>query len=85
MYSRWYANTLQKKGKIMEKFEDLFNPSFLKETKSRAAIPADATVTMAYVPLQESLKTYGDNEGLEKGTIFPVLNKEFCGRMVKSV
>lgn len=31
----------------MEKFEDLFNPSFLKETKSRAAIPADATVTMA--------------------------------------
>lgn len=69
----------------MEKFEDLFNPSFLKETKSRAAIPADATVTMAYVPFQESLKTYSDNEGLEKGTIFPVLNKEFCGRMVKSV
>lgn len=69
----------------MEKFEDLFNPSFLKETKSRTAIPADATVTMAYVPLQESLKTYGDKEGLENGTIFPVLNKEFCGRMVKSV
>ena len=69
----------------MEKFEDLFNPSFLKETKSRPAIPDDATVTMAYVPLQESLKTYSDNEGLENGTIFPVLNKEFCGRMVKSV
>lgn len=69
----------------MEKFEDLFNPSFLNETKSRAAIPDDATVTMAYVPLQESLKTYGDKEGLENGTIFPVLNKEFCGRMVKSV
>lgn len=66
----------------MENFEDLFNPSFLKTTKRRPSLPEDASVTMAYVPLQESLKTYGFEEGLNNGTIFPVLNKEFCGRMV---
>ena len=39
----------------MEIFEDLFNPSFLQNTNERPALPKDATVTMAYVPLQEGL------------------------------
>lgn len=69
----------------MEKYEDLFNPTFLKNTKRRPALPDDASVTMAYIPLQESLKTYSPEQGLENGTIFPVLNKEFCGRMVRRV
>lgn len=67
----------------MEIYTDLFNPSFLKEYKKRPALPTDATVTMAYIPLQESLKTYPEEEGLNNGTIFPTLNKEFKGRMVE--
>lgn len=70
----------------MEKFEDLFNPSFLKNnTEKRPPIPKDASVTMAYIPLQEGIETYGEEEGLHNGTIFPVLNKPFCGKMVKKV
>lgn len=69
----------------MEIYTDLFNPSFLKEQNRRPPLPADASVTMAYIPLQESLKTYPEEEGLKNGTIFPTLNKEFYGRMVKKV
>lgn len=70
----------------MEKFEDLFNPSFLKNSgEKRPPFPKDATPTMAYIPLQEGLETYSEEEGLNNGTIFPVLNKPFCGRMVKKV
>ncbi len=65
----------------MENYVDLFQPSFLKKDK-RTAIPEDATVTMAYVPLQLEIITYGNDEGLDNGTIFPALNKPFMGRMV---
>lgn len=68
----------------MEKFEDLFNPSFLKNTaEKRPPIPKDANPTMAYIPLQEGLEMYKEEEGLCNGTIFPVLDKPFCGKMVK--
>lgn len=63
----------------MEKYEDLFNPTFLKKSERRPALPADASVTMAYVPLQEGLETYNEEVGLSNGTIFPQLNKEFKG------
>jgi hypothetical protein len=62
----------------MEKYEDLFTPTFLKST-SRPAIPKDASVTMAYIPLQEGIETYEEEVGLNNGTIFPQLNKEFKG------
>lgn len=65
----------------MENYVDLFQPSFLKKDK-RTAIPEDATVTMAYVPLQLEIITYDNDEGLDNGTIFPPLNKPFMGRMV---
>lgn len=68
----------------MEKYTDLFKPSFLKADK-RTALPEDAAVTMAYVPLQLEVITYEDEKGLENGTIFPALNKPFSGRMVKQV
>lgn len=64
----------------MENYVDLFQPSFLKKDK-RTAIPEDATVTMAYVPLQLEIITYDNDEGLDNGTIFPALNKPFMGRM----
>ena len=68
----------------MDNYVDLFKPSFLKK-EPRTALPADASVTMAYVPLQLELITYDDSKGLDNGTIFPVLNKPFKGRMVKQV
>lgn len=66
----------------MENYVELFKPSFLKKD-NRPALPEDATVTMAYVPLQLELISYEDNEGLKNGTIFPCLNKPFKGRMVE--
>ncbi len=68
----------------MENYVDLFKPSFLKKDQ-RPALPADASVTMSYVPLQLELITYDDEKGLDNGTIFPALNKPFLGRMVKKV
>jgi hypothetical protein len=66
----------------MEKYEDLFKPSFLKN-ENRPALPEDATVTMSYIPLQLELVTYDEDKALNNGTLFPVLNKPFLGKMVK--
>lgn len=67
----------------MEKYEDMFNPSFLKNEEKpvnkRPAIPCDATVTMAYIPLQGEAVTYDEEKALNSGTLFPSLNKEFLG------
>jgi len=68
----------------MENFEELFMPTFLdKDKKKRPALPKDASVTMAYIPLQETLESYSADKALEEGTLFPELNKPFKGRMVK--
>lgn len=63
--------------------EELFAPSFLVNTERRHAIPKDASVTMAYVPLQLTVEAYKSQEGLAKGTLFPQLDKPFKGRMVR--
>ncbi|MBR6872599.1 MAG: spore coat associated protein CotJA [Ruminococcus sp.] len=34
---------------------------------------------MAYVPFQRWQKTYDDEAGLERGTVFPCLDKPFIG------
>ncbi len=62
----------------MDNYTDLFKPSFLKKER-RTALPEDATVTMAYVPLQLELVTYDEDKALCSGTLFPVLNKPFLG------
>ncbi len=71
----------------MEKYEDLFQPTFLKnkceKCEERPAIPYDATVTMAYIPLQHIDSVYDAEKALDEGTLFPELNKPFKGRMVK--
>ncbi|MBR7060751.1 MAG: spore coat associated protein CotJA [Eubacterium sp.] len=61
----------------MEVFEELFNPSFLDKNQKRPPIPKDASVTMAYVPLQETLESYSAEKALGEGTLFPELNKPF--------
>lgn len=68
----------------MDNYTDLFKPSFLRK-ESRPALPEDASVTMAYVPLQLELVTYDAEKALNNGTLFPVLNKPFMGKMVRDV
>lgn len=68
----------------MDDYVDLFKPSFLKKGK-RPALPQDAAVTMAYVPLQLELVTYDEDKALKNGTLFPALNKPFLGKMVRKV
>ena len=71
----------------MYKYEDMFNPSFLKKPDDGipAPLPKDATVTMAYVPFQQQPVLYDDtmtgfNAGISEGTMFPELNKPFLGK-----
>lgn len=66
----------------MEKYIDLFKPSFLKN-EERQSIPSDATVTMAYIPLQLDLMSYEDEKALDAGTLFPSLDKPFSAGRVK--
>ncbi len=68
----------------MDNYVDLFKPSFLKSDK-RPPLPEDASVTMAYVPLQLELVTYEYDTALKNGTLFPALNKPFMGKMVKRI
>ena len=70
--------------KNMEIFEELFTPSFLNNGDSRPPIPKDASVTMAYIPLQETLETYSENDALKNGTLYPQLDKVFKGRMINN-
>ena len=67
----------------MFKYEDKFNPSFLKKLCDDipAPLPDDTTVAMAYVPFQQQPVLYDDDmTGFCAGTIFPELNKPFMGK-----
>ena len=46
------------------------------------ALPNDPVVAMAYVPFQLDNTSYSAEKALCEGTLFPVLNKPFCGRSV---
>ncbi|MCC8023142.1 MAG: spore coat associated protein CotJA [Clostridiales bacterium] len=46
-------------------------------------LPENATVTMAYVPMQEDLEPYEPDMALKQGTLFPPLDKPFYGRAAK--
>ena len=45
-------------------------------------LPEDTVVTMAYVPFQLDKTSYSAEKALCEGTLFPGLNKPFCGRSV---
>ena len=47
------------------------------------ALPADAAVTMAYVPFQLDTKRYTDEQALCSGTLFVDLNKPFLRGALK--
>lgn len=42
-------------------------------------LPENPVVAMAYVPYQNAQKTYSPEQGVLMGTMFPCLNKPFCG------
>lgn len=44
------------------------------------ALPENPVVAMAYVPFQLDKTSYSPEVALREGTLFPVLNKPFCGR-----
>ncbi len=46
------------------------------------ALPEDTAVTMAYVPFQLDKSCYSPEKALQEGTLFPVLDKPFCGRRI---
>lgn len=41
------------------------------------ALPEDPVVTMAYVPFQTDITVYEPAKALQRGTVFPVLDKPF--------
>ena len=43
-------------------------------------LPKNPVVAMAYVPFQNAQKLYSVEQGMENGTMFPELNKEFTGK-----
>lgn len=66
---------------IMDKYEDLFNPSFLNKKGILKPLPSDAAVTMAYIPFQQEPVLYDtEEEALMQGTAFPELDKPFTGK-----
>ena len=69
----------------MFKFEESFEPSFLKKKDADipAPLPEDPALAMAYVPFQQAPVLYEDDEkSLAAGTVFPQLDKPFCGKGV---
>ena len=46
----------------------------------RSWLSADAPLAMAYVPLQALGTCYAPLQGLMRGTLFPELDKPFCGQ-----
>ena len=50
-----------------------------KESDTVSRFPAKTPLAMAYVPFQQWGETYGDDEALSKGTLFPELDLPFSG------
>lgn len=73
---------------------DKYNNIYMVETAMRkqaancpygcvtTELPSDTVVAMAYVPFQLDKTSYSVEKALCEGTLFPVLNKPFCGRSV---
>ncbi len=46
-------------------------------------VPSEAVPAMLYVPWQTDVSVYDESKALEKGTLFPCLNKPFAGKRCK--
>ena len=54
-------------------------PSFSAMQPGLPALPSDAAVAMAYVPMQTDTTVYDTEKAMQTGTLFPALNKPFAG------
>lgn len=58
--------------RCVEQYDDVDN-------NLKSPLPKQYSVAMAYIPYQNNTKTYDDMKALERGTLFPVLDKPFMG------
>ena len=64
----------------MDTFDELLTLAGLGDD-TRTPLPDVVVPAMAYVPYQQPGKQYSTDQAIEKGTLFPVLNKPFlCGK-----
>lgn len=49
------------------------------ENDMKTPFPKQYSVAMAYIPFQNNTDTYDEMKALERGTLFPVLDKPFLG------
>lgn len=49
--------------------------------KDPAPLPEETVPAMAYIPFQQWGDVYGELKAFDRGTLFPVLDKPFYGRM----
>lgn len=67
----------------MDKYEDLLALAGLSG-ESPSPLPEVIVPAMAYIPYQQQGKQYDTKCAIEKGTLFPTLDKPFlCGREAK--
>ena len=52
------------------------------ESPETSRLPNDMPLAMAYVPFQQWEMPYAENTALERGTMFPSLDKPFCGKEI---
>jgi len=50
--------------------------------ENKSAFPSETPIGMCYVPFQQWETPYAENMALERGTMFPSLDKPFCGKEI---
>ena len=60
---------------------EIFTGIDLYKKASRTALPETTVPAMAYIPFQEWGDTYDALKAFDKGTIFPILDKPFYGKV----
>lgn len=66
-------------------YETIFEPCECKDQSKTHAVESKCMdncdiPVMAFIPMQEFCRMYNEAEGLRRGTLFPALDKPFCGR-----
>lgn len=50
--------------------------------ENKSTFPEETPIGMCYVPFQQWETPYAENMALERGTMFPSLDKPFCGKEI---
>lgn len=50
--------------------------------ENKNIFPEETPIGMCYVPFQQWETPYAENMALERGTMFPGLDKPFCGKEI---